>query len=155
METKFVVGFIVAIVVILGGIVALNWNSGQSTYGVDLTSVAQCIKDKGATFYGAFWCPHCQATKKMFGAASKHLPYVECSTPDGKSQTAFCTEKGVKQYPTWVFADGTTLTGERSVEELAQKAGCPLPAELNGVTATSTPINTASSSAVTSTTTNQ
>ena len=24
---------------------------------------AKCIKDRGAIFYGAFWCPHCQAQK--------------------------------------------------------------------------------------------
>ena len=39
---------------------------------------ATCLKDEGAVFYGAFWCTHCQATKKMFGASQKLLPYVEC-----------------------------------------------------------------------------
>src|SRR5665811_873658 len=31
---------------------------------------AQCIKDSGTVFYGAFWCSHCQAQKKMFGSSA-------------------------------------------------------------------------------------
>ena len=46
-----------------------------------LDDFAQCLTDKEAVFYGAFWCPHCQAQKRMFGNSVKLLPYVECSTP--------------------------------------------------------------------------
>src|SRR3989344_2470389 len=88
---------------------------------------AQCLSDKGATFYGAFWCPHCQAQKKLFGNSARLLPYVECSTLDGKGQVQACTEKGVASYPTWEFADGSRLTGEISLEELAKKTSCALP----------------------------
>jgi hypothetical protein len=28
--------------------------------GQNLDDFAKCIKDSGAMFYGAFWCPHCQ-----------------------------------------------------------------------------------------------
>ncbi|HEY4527232.1 MAG TPA: thioredoxin domain-containing protein [Candidatus Paceibacterota bacterium] len=93
-----------------------------------LDSFAQCIKDSGAIFYGAFWCPHCQATKGMFGSAAKLLPYIECSTPDGSGQLPVCKEKGVNNYPTWVFPDGSILTGERTLQELSEKTNCPLPA---------------------------
>lgn len=89
---------------------------------------AMCLKDKGAVFYGAFWCTHCQATKKMFGSSQKLLPYVECSTPDGNSQLAQCAEKKIMGYPTWEFADGSRLTGELSFETLAEKTSCVLPA---------------------------
>ena len=92
-----------------------------------LDSFVQCIKDSGTIFYGAFWCPHCQATKGMFGSAAKLLPYVECSTPDGSGQLPVCQEKGVTSYPTWVFPDGSTLTGERTLQELSEKTGCQLP----------------------------
>ncbi len=88
---------------------------------------AQCLKDKGATFYGAFWCPHCQAEKKLFGTSEKYLPYVECSTPDGKDQTQICKDKNVGGYPTWYFADGSNLTGEIPLAQLAQKTSCQLP----------------------------
>ena len=93
-----------------------------------LDPFAQCLKDKGVVFYGAFWCPHCQATKKMFGTAARLLPYVECSTPDGKEQLQICKDKDIKSYPTWTFPNSTTtLTGERTLQELSDASGCALP----------------------------
>jgi len=88
---------------------------------------SQCLKDKGAIFYGAFWCSHCNAQKKLFGSSVKLLPYVECSTLDGKGQNQECTDKGVKSYPTWDFADGSRLTGELTLEQLSEKTSCELP----------------------------
>jgi len=90
-------------------------------------SFATCLQDKGAVFYGAFWCSHCQAQKKMFGSSAKLLPYVECSTLDAKSQTQVCIDKGVSSYPTWEFADGSRLNGEIALSVLAEKTGCVLP----------------------------
>mgnify|MGYP001559183456 CR=1 FL=1 len=87
---------------------------------------AQCLTEKGAVFYGAFWCPHCQAQKKMFGPSAKLLPYVECSALDGKTQTPICIEKNITSYPTWEFADGSRLSGEVSLETLAEKTSCEL-----------------------------
>lgn len=92
-----------------------------------LDAFAVCLKDKGAKFYGAFWCSHCQNQKAMFGKSAEKLPYVECSTPDARSQLSECTEKGVKGYPTWVFADGSRLEGEIALTRLAEKTGCELP----------------------------
>ena len=91
-------------------------------------SFAQCLTQKGVIFYGAFWCPHCQATKRMFGSSARLLPYHECSTPDGKGQLQSCTDVGVQSYPTWVFPDGSRLTGEQTLQALADKSTCPLPA---------------------------
>ena len=92
-----------------------------------LDSFAQCLKERGVIFYGAFWCPHCQNTKAMFGKSAKLLPYVECSTPDGKGQLQICKDKGVTGYPTWTFPNSTTtLTGERTLQELSTASGCPL-----------------------------
>lgn len=92
-----------------------------------LDSFAQCLKDKGAIFYGAFWCPHCQNQKKMFGRSERLLSYVECSTPDGRGQLPVCTEKNIEGYPTWEFADGSRESGEVSLKRLAEKTGCVLP----------------------------
>jgi hypothetical protein len=88
---------------------------------------ATCLGEKGATFYGAFWCPHCQAEKKLFGSSAKLLPYVECSTADGSGQTQVCIDKEIKSYPTWEFADGSRLTGEIPLAQLAEKTACQLP----------------------------
>lgn len=93
----------------------------------NLDEFATCLKDREVTFYGAFWCPHCQDQKALFGKADELLPYVECSTPDGKDQTKICKDKEITTYPTWVFADGTIETGEHTLAELSGKTGCGLP----------------------------
>ncbi len=92
-----------------------------------LDEFAQCLKEKNAVFYGAFWCPHCQNQKKMFGKSVRLLPYVECSTPDGRGQKEICKEKNIDGYPTWEFSDGSRLNGEISLEKLREKTGCALP----------------------------
>jgi thiol-disulfide isomerase/thioredoxin len=96
------------------------------TQGKDLKAFAQCLKDKGAIFYGASWCSHCQDQKKAFGNAASTLPYVECSTPDNKDQTQICKDAKIEGYPTWVFADKSTESGNLSFEILSQKTGCQL-----------------------------
>ncbi len=89
--------------------------------------LALCLKDKGATFYGAFWCPHCQNQKSLFGSSKNLLPYVECSTPDGKGQFQICNEKKIGSYPTWIFSDGSRQSGEVSLQDLASKTKCSVP----------------------------
>lgn len=91
------------------------------------TELATCLVKSGAKFYGAFWCPNCLSQKKMFGNASSHLPYVECSTADRKGQIQLCVDKNIGTYPTWEFGDGTRISGELSLQELSNLSGCPLP----------------------------
>jgi thiol-disulfide isomerase/thioredoxin len=128
MDKKTIITFVVAIALILGAVVFFTSNNSATSVGPDLTAFAHCLKAKGATFYGAFWCPHCQAEKKQFGAAVDQLPYVECSTPDANGQTQVCINKGITEYPTWYFADGTSETGVLTLQQLADKTGCVLPA---------------------------
>jgi len=90
-------------------------------------ALASCLKEKGAVFYGTFWCPHCQNQKAMFGKSAKLLPYVECSTPNGRDQLAICKDKKIESYPTWEFADGSREFGEVSLAKLVEKTGCSLP----------------------------
>ena len=120
-KISIVITALVAVALIIGG--AIYSKTRPSIYD----GFAQCLKDKGAIFYGAFWCPHCQATKAMFGNAARYLPYVECSNPDQRSQTQICIDKGIHTYPTWIFPDGSKLEGERSLKELAEKTKCELP----------------------------
>jgi thiol-disulfide isomerase/thioredoxin len=119
---------------ILGTIatVLLQSNSSSVPPGPGkLDAFATCLKDKGATFYGAFWCPHCQAEKKLFGSSAHLLPYVECSTPDASGQTQICIDKNITSYPTWILADGTRLPTENeagvTLQTLAAKTSCQLP----------------------------
>ncbi len=76
--------------------------------------------------YGAFWCPHCEAQKELFGPALDNVPYVECD-PGGESpQPQLCQDKGIQGYPTWEI-DGEFYPGVRSLEELATLTRFPLP----------------------------
>ena len=121
--------FVSVIVILIIGVVVtvfIRANAAPATPG-KYDALAVCLQDKGAVFYGAFWCSHCQATKKLFGSSAKLLPYIECSTPDGSAQLQACTDKKIESYPTWEFADGSRLTGELPLEGLAEKTGCELP----------------------------
>lgn len=130
MQTNVKIFILVIVLLIVGvfGMVLLNKNTDPDAPS-KYDAFAQCLGEKGATFYGAFWCPHCNNQKKLFGNAKRLLPYVECSTADGNGRMPICDEKNVQSYPTWEFADGTRLTGEISLEELADKTLCELPKE--------------------------
>jgi len=117
------------IIIVLAIVVALVLLQRASSKPSIYNEFAACLGEKGATFYGAFWCPHCGDQKKAFGRAEEFLPYVECSTPDGQGQTEVCIEKGIESYPTWEFADGSRVTGEQTMSFLAEKTGCELPSE--------------------------
>ncbi len=121
--------FILVIVLLILGTAVLAMTSDHSAAGAPgkYDQFAQCLEEKGAKFYGAFWCPHCQAQKKMFGTSAKYLPYVECSTADGNGQTQVCIDNNVASYPTWEFTDGSRLTGEIPLTTLAEKTSCVLP----------------------------
>ncbi len=124
---KIFVGVIV--VLILGIIVTITTRDGGGFSNVPgkYDTFATCLKDKGATFYGAFWCPHCQAQKKEFGSSAKLLSYIECSTLDGKNQTQICKDKKIEGYPTWEFLDGSRLSGKIAMSKLAEKTECVVP----------------------------
>ncbi len=121
--------YIIVGILILGGIVWLVKTPGKAGKYDDF---AKCIKDSGVEFYGAFWCPHCQKQKALFGKSSQYLPYIECSTPDGQGQTQVCKDKGISSYPTWFFPNSSSstpekLTGEIELDVLAEKTSCALP----------------------------
>ncbi|MFA5934129.1 MAG: hypothetical protein WC795_02835 [Candidatus Paceibacterota bacterium] len=122
-KTSLFIGLVVSIIAILAAVYFFVPAPAPSKYD----AFATCLKDKGANFYGAFWCPHCQQQKELFGRSKNLLPYIECSTPDTKGQTLICQEKKIESYPTWIFADDSRLTGEIPLQELAEKTSCVLP----------------------------
>jgi hypothetical protein len=125
--------FSTIIVLVLGLVSYFVFQGNGPTNKVNYDSFATCAKDKGAVFYGAFWCIHCNNTKDFFGSSKNLLPYVECSTPDSESQTPICKDKGIEGYPTWEFADGSRITGEiteknpDNLYKIAEKTSCELP----------------------------
>lgn len=126
--TKIIISVVVAIILIVAGVFFFGpKKSVAPSSGASLETFAKCLGEKGAKFYGASWCSHCQNQKKLFGDAVKSLPYVECSTPDGNNQTQVCQDAKIEGYPTWIFADGSQQSGEMTLDELAKKTGCTLP----------------------------
>lgn len=88
-----------------------------------LKALAGHLDERGAKFYGAYWCPACQEQKRQFGSSSQRLPYVEC-TPEGRGgpRAAACTSRDIAQYPTWII-DGRRFQGVLPPEELARYSG--------------------------------
>ena len=123
---KTTILWIVGSLLVVGALVSLLVIQARKPGKYD--TLAQCIADSGAKFYGAFWCPHCQAQKAMFGKSAKKLPYVECSEPNGKEQLPICKEAKIEGYPTWKLADNTLIPNEDgsgvSIETLATKTNC-------------------------------
>ena len=125
--------YIIIVLLIVVGIAWLIITPGEAG---KYDQFAQCLRDKKTvTFFGAFWCPHCQAQKARFSKSAKYLPYTECSTPDGQGQIQICIDNGIHTYPTWQFATGTTAEatttwrheGEMELVDLASTTGCMLP----------------------------
>jgi hypothetical protein len=93
----------------------------------NLDVFAKCITDKGAIFYGAYWCSHCNNQKKSFGDSIKYIKYVECAVEgQPQVQTADCTKAGIGGYPTWII-NGKSYPGEQSMANLAKLTGCATP----------------------------
>jgi len=127
MDTKLrnLILLIAGVLIVVGVLFYFMW--AQQSGPSKLDSFAQCISSKGVKFYGAFWCPHCQDEKSMFGSAAHYLPYVECSTPDSNGQLQICIDQKITEYPTWKFPDGSVNQGEMTLQDLATKTGCQLP----------------------------
>jgi len=103
-KISIIIIFVVLVVVL---ILAYRNNGGLSD---KYDTFATCLKDKGATFYGASWCPHCNDQKDLFGSAKKSLPYVECSSDDESGQAQVCKDQKIESYPTWTFSNEIMLT---------------------------------------------
>lgn len=120
MNPKVIIGVVVTTLIIMGLGIFLAYKPAAEA-DPKLVEFAKCIGTK-ATMYGAYWCPHCQSQKKLFGSAFAEIPYVECTV-----ETQKCLDTNVQSYPTWVFADGSRQTGEMGFDDLATKTSCPLP----------------------------
>jgi uncharacterized membrane protein len=87
-------------------------------------ALAEHLKEEGALFYGASWCPHCQEQKRLFGASASRLPYIECSLGGPNApQSAACRSAGVQSYPTWVINGRVTAGQVMTLAQLADASG--------------------------------
>lgn len=91
-----------------------------------LDDFAKCITDKGAKFYGAYWCPHCKNQKALFGESMQYVNYVECAIEgQPQVQTQDCTDAGISGYPTWII-NGEAYPGEQTLSDIARLTGCTI-----------------------------
>jgi uncharacterized membrane protein len=117
----------VAIIVVLH----LNYTGvfGEPPAVEDLTARALAVHltQSGAKMYGAYWCPHCQEQKALFGAAASRLPYVECSSGgQGSPQTEECRAARITTYPTWII-NGKRVEEFLTLAQLAESTGFQSP----------------------------
>ncbi|MBI2985210.1 MAG: vitamin K epoxide reductase family protein [Deltaproteobacteria bacterium] len=86
-------------------------------------SLAEHLAKTDAKFYGAYWCPHCNDQKEMFGSSVDRLPYIECSLQGRNApQAAVCQAAAIETYPTWVIG-GRRYEGVLTLGELARYSG--------------------------------
>ena len=112
-----IVGLIIIVLAVGTYTMFFSKPTGQLT-GKD--AFAQCITEKGATFYGAEWCGYCDRQKALLGNSMQYINYVEC--PQNQD---LCNRMGVQAYPTWII-NGQKYTGVKTLQELAQLTGCSL-----------------------------
>ena len=100
---------------------------------------AQCLADRGAKMYSAWWCPHCLAQLRDFDTGWSavniknnnklgiEFPFLaECTDKLSGKFTAICPHD-LRGVPTWEFADGTRAFGRQELELLSEKTQCVLP----------------------------
>lgn len=73
------------------------------TSNTTYSNLTACLEKNQAVMFGASWCPHCAAQKKLFGKSVKDMPYFECAVWSGQAQE--CSDRGITSYPTWQFPD--------------------------------------------------
>jgi hypothetical protein len=112
-----------AVFLVLGGLIgAAVWQNVRPT-GLD--SFAQCLTEKGAVMYGAWWCPHCQAQKALFGPSFKYVTEKECGAGKGQFNVAACP--GITSTPLWKDKDGKEYKGSQELSQLSEIFACELP----------------------------
>jgi uncharacterized membrane protein/glutaredoxin len=86
-------------------------------------ALAKHLTSSGAVMYSAWWCPHCNDQKQLFGKeASAQLKVIECAADGRSSQKALCDTKKIEGFPTWEI-NGQLDSGVKSLQQLAELSG--------------------------------
>ena len=139
-ETMLYRGLIVAFAVLLGGLIWSNQidpakaneiNISNEKTSPEITTIssipkvnfAKFLKDKNINMYSAYWCPHCNDQKQLFGKeAAKELNIIECAKDGKNNNYNLCQEKGIEGFPSWEI-NNKIYSGTRSLSELAEMTG--------------------------------
>ena len=136
-ETMFYRGLIIAFTVLIGGLIWSNQvdparakeiNLSNERVSPKITTVssqekidfAKYLSNKNIVMYSAYWCPHCNDQKQLFGKqAVEELIIVECAKDGKNNQYKLCQEKGIEGFPSWEINKGI-YSGTMSLDELAK-----------------------------------
>ena len=105
----------------IGGVAGASTNEESKDNGY-IERLAKFLNEKGMVMYGAYWCPHCNDQKKLFGDAVEFVDYVECDEKGPNANPDECIAKGIEGYPTWIYQD-KQYSGYKSLSELAAIVG--------------------------------
>jgi uncharacterized membrane protein len=95
----------------------------QNVSGPSEIALAQHLRDIGAKKYSAYWCPHCQQQREMFGReAFEYIETIECAADGQDANPQLCREAGIQGFPTWEI-NGEKYSGARPLSELADLSG--------------------------------
>ena len=133
-------GLIVVISVLLGGLIwstnvdpsnAIDVSSPNEKVAPVITTssstqkikFARFLKDNNIVMYSAYWCPHCNDQKILFGKeAVKELTVIECAQDGKDNNYKLCQTKGVEFFPSWEI-NGEIYSGTRDLNDLAIMTG--------------------------------
>lgn len=86
-------------------------------------ALAKHLQSIGAVKYSAYWCPHCQQQREMFGReAFSYIKTVECAADGQNAEPEKCRAAGIEGYPTWEI-NGQKYAGAIPLSQLAEISG--------------------------------
>ena len=101
------------------------WGKAAAPEEPKVRALAEHLAKGNAKFYGAYWCPHCEDQKLMFGASANRLPYIECSPQGARGPLAkICSDARIERFPTWIIG-GDRREGVLTLTELARYSAFP------------------------------
>jgi len=136
-ETMFYRGLIVAFTVLMGGLIWSNQvdparaneiNLSNEKISPAITTVsskqkinfAKYLSDNNIVMYSAYWCPHCNDQKQLFGKkAVEELTIIECAKDGKNNKYKFCQAKGIEGFPSWEI-NNQIYSGTMNLNELAE-----------------------------------
>jgi uncharacterized membrane protein/glutaredoxin len=132
--------FRVVLVALVVGLVGIGWAAAvdrpagegggrgvplpvTTTSSPETLALAKHLTSTGAVMYSAWWCPHCNDQKQLFGKeATAQLKVIECAADGRDSQKALCDTKKIEGFPSWEIK-GKLDSGVKSLAELVQLSG--------------------------------
>lgn len=126
-KTKYLLGIVIIVIAIVAFYLAnfTGFFVKPAPQPGKYDNFAKCLTEKGARMFGAYWCPHCQSQKELFGDSKKYIGYVECDPRGDNAKPELCTQNNIQGFPTWII-NGQAYEGEQSLETLSSLTGCPL-----------------------------